>query len=376
MAHVPIQDGRGQKEGSRTVWKHRCCELYPKPGQILKAIDRSLIQSKIKSWKQGQARRLLNDLIDLAWERLLDMIGTPGPGHIKAITTTNIWHLRGQFADSVSAEHGKSAGNQALGVITKSLKCYAAKLHLNKGYSIVNPLRKPHKGYAATFDQVTTFEGRLREAAAWSNLLGEDRCNQPWLNGLPRLIFVSDMGDALSRVRDFDFLQRELEDTQTDAGRRHLWLWLTKRPELMAQFADRIGGLPDNFCAMTSVTCHETLDRVESLRNVAAPVRGLSLEPLWAGVADQLDLTGIDWAIVGGESGAKDSVTPFSIEWAAELHTLCKEQGTAFFLKQLGRRPHRKGVEFTLNNNHGGDWQAWDEPLRVREFPAYFHSYR
>ncbi|QDU96269.1 DUF5131 family protein [Lignipirellula cremea] len=352
------------------------CELYPKPAEILAAIDRRMIQEGVASWKLGRARSLFTELVEIAWKRLLDLIEKPGPGHINAVTTTNIYHLRKRFAARVTEQYGTTAGSSGLGVITNSLKCYAAKLHLNKSYSIENPTRNPNKGYASTFEQVKTFSGRLQAAAAWSDLLGTDRCNEPWLKDLPRLIFVSDMGDALSRVRDFDFLQREIEDTQAESGRRHLWLWLSKRPQLMKRFADKIGGMPNNFCAMTTVTSDETLHRVDSLREVDASVRGLSLEPLWTGVADQLDLTGIDWVICGGESGAKNAVTPFPIEWATDLRALCQEQGVAFFLKQLGRRPSQDGLELSLADSHGGDWNEWDAQLRTREFPTYFHNYR
>jgi hypothetical protein len=66
------------------------------------------------------------------------------------------------------------------------------------------------------------------------------------------MIFVSDMGDALSAKGDFPFLKSDLMPAiRSDAGKRHLWLWLTKRPGRMAEFAMAIGGFPENVCAMT-----------------------------------------------------------------------------------------------------------------------------
>ena len=70
-------------------------------------------------------------------------------------------------------------------------------------------------------------------------------------------------------------------------------------------------------------------------------VRGSSLEPLWGSLADEIDLTGIDWVIVGGESGAKANVELFPIEWAMELRDRCREEGVAFFLKQRRRRTYQ-----------------------------------
>jgi len=287
------------------------CELFPKPKVVLEAIDRLLIEEQVKGWSSGRARQLYKRLLEVAWQQLIDAIGEPGPGHKNTLTLTNIWHLRERFEQRVAAEHGTVAGELARRVVERRMKCYAAKLHLNKGYSIVNPTRTPNPGYAPTFEQITRFEGRTRKAAKLPDLFGKERPKEPWLNGLPRLIFLSDMGDALSRKGDFDFCRKELKEVRTEAGQRHLWLWLTKRPEHMQQLADSIGGMPANVCAMTTVTSHDTRDRVDQLRQVDAPVRALSLEPLWTDVSDALDLTGIHWVIVGGESGARNSVEPF-----------------------------------------------------------------
>ena len=353
------------------------CELFPKaPRPILAAIDRELIEQRVQGWKRGRARRLIKDLLAEAWKQLLEMIGEPGIGHINEVTTTNIYHLRKRFEERVSHIYGKSAGTLGRHVIERTISCYAAKLHLNKGYSVVNPLRKPNVGYAPTFEQVTKFAGRMGQAAAFPDMLGVDRVENPWLNGLARLIFISDMGDALTHIADEDFLKRELDETQTDAGQRHLWLWLTKRPERMKRFAASIGGLPTNLCAMTTITSTDTLHRVDYLRETDAHVRALSVEPLWTSIADDLDLTGIDWVIVGGESGAKKNAAPFCVEWGEELKVLCQEQGVAFFFKQLGRQPTRGGAEIILDDKHGGDWNEWDDSLRVRDLPAYFHAYR
>ena len=127
---------------------------------------------------------------------------------------------------------------------------------------------------------------------------------------------------------------------------------------------------------MTTVTSADTLYRVDALRSVDAHVRALSIEPLWTAIADSLDLNGIDWVIVGGESGTLDRVTPFHVEWAEGLRHVCSEAGVAFFVKQLGRNPTRNGCRIVLKDKHGGNWDEWDEPLRVREAPEYFHLYR
>ena len=147
----------------------------------------------------------------------------------------------------------------------------------------------------------------METAAGWSDLQGKKRPEEPWLDGLPRLIFVSDMGDSLAGRVDFQYLKTEVVDhALSEKGSRHIWLWLTKRPNRMASFSDWIqeSGLnwPDNLVAMTTVTSSLTINRVHQLQRVRCKYRGLSVEPLWEEV--ELPLEGIDWVIVGGESRA------------------------------------------------------------------------
>ena len=352
------------------------CELFPKPGAILKAIDKRVASKSKVRWSAGQTAALFNQLFEKTWAKLETKVDTQSSGHVRGLTTTNLYHLRREIASHIHKECGREAGDAAKAVIDAAVKCYAAQLHLNRATSIVSPNRKRNVGYAKTFEQVQKFEGRMEAAAQWPDLFRTARVGKPWLNGLPRLIFVSDMGDALSKNTDFPFLRREVEHTQTESGRQHLWLWLTKRPDNMARFADSIGGLPDNFCAMTTVTSDKTLSRVDALRNVDCRVRGLSIEPLWTPLAEKLDLSCIDWIITGGESGAIDAVEEYSVEWGEDIQHLCKANEVAYFNKQLGRKPTRNGQRIQLRHPHGGDWTEWEPSLRVRQLPSYFNSFR
>lgn len=245
-----------------------------------------------------------------------------------------------------------------------TFKCYAGQLVLNRGGSV--------KGYPDHFDHPTVFSGRVEKSTKWKDLKGQIRPEKPWLNGLPRMIFVSDMGDALSHSISFeDLLEEIVLPVETEAGSRHVWLWLSKRPNRMAEFARwleaRGGHWPANLVAMTSVTSSKTLGRVQQLRRVPALARGLSVEPLFEPV--QLPLEGIDWVIVGGESGTGASL--FDLEWARDIRRQCEEAGVAFFCKQLGANPVESGHP-RLKNRHGGDWDEWPLDLRVREVPDKF----
>lgn len=322
------------------------------------------------------SRAMLKDLIHEAYHN----IKAPVPGHRNAVTMTNLWHLRNHLCQAVSEKYGRKAGRAALAAIKKSMKCYAATLHLNRCANILRPDRAVKKGYAPTFEQITNFEGRMAKAASYKDLLGSTNPKTPWKDGLARTLFISDMGDALSSAsqRQFDYLEREvINSVISEKGRRHLWLWLTKRPLHMRNFAKQIGGFPANLCAMTTVTGPDTLHRVDELRQIKAPCRGLSVEPLWERIPPaDLDLRGIDWLILGGESGSLALAHPFHLEWAEELHDHCRQHGVAFFLKQLGRNPMAGGKLLRLRNSHGGDWGEWPSHLRVREFPEYFQRYR
>lgn len=249
--------------------------------------------------------------------------------------------------------------------VRSTFKCYAGQLSMNRGGIV--------KGYPRHFDRPEIFPGRVEKSSRSKDLRGLPRPEKPWLDGQPRMIFISDMGDALSRSISFeDLLEEIVLPVEAEAGRRHVWLWLSKRPNRMAEFAQWLqnfgGHWPTNLVAMTSVTSSKTVGRVQQLRKVSAMARGLSVEPLFEPV--QLPLEGIDWVIVGGESGAK--ATPFHLEWARDIQRQCSEARVAFFCKQLGAKPVEAGCPLRLKNGHGGDWSEWPVDLRVREVPEKF----
>jgi protein gp37 len=248
-------------------------------------------------------------------------------------------------------------------------RCYAGNLtgFFNAGGS--------HPGYPRVFEEPRKFPERMSKAAKLPALTGMNRADKPWLNGLPRLLFVSDMGDALSREIDFDFLKHEIIDVvQSPDGQKHIWIWLTKRPSRMAEFGrwlkEQSIDWPDNLVAATSVTDRATLKRLDHLRQVPARFRMVSIEPLVESI--EPDLTGIDWAIVGGESG--HHAQPFEITWLDALHAACVQHGTAFFVKQFGAEPLLNGEPYPLQDGHGGDWSEWPERYQIRNVPDAWHS--
>jgi protein gp37 len=245
--------------------------------------------------------------------------------------------------------------------------CYAGILHQRfKGKT---------KGYSPTFDEITLWPGRMANAvAAWSDLSGCQRLEKPWIpKSSPRLVFLSDMSDSFSREVTFEYLYKEIITPARSAeGRRHKYLWLTKRPGRMAEFSEfleRKGGWPENIWPGTSITSTSTTGRIASLLEVRAKNFFVSLEPQ-RGRINGLEhyLPKLDWLIQGGESGT--AAVPFDLAWARELVEICTgPKMPAYFLKQLGRCPIENGRILKLKDSHGGSWDEWPADIRVRQFP-------
>jgi protein gp37 len=154
--------------------------------------------------------------------------------------------------------------------------CYAGQLHETRLAKSLPTL------YAPKFQDVRLAPGRMKKAAGWSDLRGQERPDKPWLNGLPRLIFVGAMGDFASKSISFDYFKEEMiAAIDSKQGRRHMWLLLTKQPRRLAEWSADLGGLPDNCMAMTTVTTQATLwPRLSDLSLVKCKWRGVSAEPL------------------------------------------------------------------------------------------------
>jgi len=129
----------------------------------------------------------------------------------------------------------------------------------------------------------------------------------------------------------------------------------------------------------TSIEDQNHLDRIRDLRRVPAAMRFLSLEPL-LGAIPILPLDGIDWVIVGGESGP--GARPCHVEWIASIRDQCQAAGTPIFIKQMGSNSiwsevvSRGAYEHwherwrIFHDAKGGDPSEWPENLRVREYPV------
>jgi protein gp37 len=158
----------------------------------------------------------------------------------------------------------------------------------------------------------------------------EDRLDQPrrWRRG--RTIFVNSMSDLFHEDVPAEFIARVF-DVMRECP-QHTFQVLTKRAERLAELAPKLAW-PSNVWMGVSVEDDRVMGRIDLLRNVPAAVRFLSLEPL-IGPLRRLQLGGIDWVIVGGESGP--GARPMDPKWVEAILRQCRTAGVAFFFKQWG----------------------------------------
>lgn len=157
--------------------------------------------------------------------------------------------------------------------------------------------------------------------------------NKPLQRQKPTIYFVNSMSDLFHRGVDIAWLGRIWRVMAYT--RRHTYQILTKRagllPERVGAMVDTFGILPNVWIGV-SVESSDYLSRIEYLSNTPAAVRFLSLEPLLGPL--NLDLTGIGWVIVGGESGP--GARPMKAEWVRDIRDQCVTTGVPFFFKQWG----------------------------------------
>jgi protein gp37 len=196
---------------------------------------------------------------------------------------------------------------------------------------------------------VEKYQGLTRKSGGRSVWTGKIRLDEKSIDTpktwtKPRKVFVNSMSDLFHPAVPNSFILRVWRVMKETP--RHTYQILTKRPEHMADVLSdaRFEVLP-NVWLGTSVEDERVLKRLDALRTVPAAIRFVSFEPLIGSVAAG-DLTGIGWAIVGGESGPRSR--EMNPEWVDEIETLCSRSGTAFFFKQWGGK-NKKAAGRILN---------------------------
>jgi protein gp37 len=152
----------------------------------------------------------------------------------------------------------------------------------------------------------------------------------------PQTIFVNSMSDLFHQDVSVEFIQAVFKVMRE--AHWHKFQVLTKRAERLAELNSQIEWA-DNIWMGVSVENSDYVYRIDHLRKTSATTKFLSLEPL-LGPLPNLNLEGIDWAIVGGESGPKSR--PIKEEWVTEIRDQCVASGTPFFFKQWGGTQKKK----------------------------------
>ena len=163
----------------------------------------------------------------------------------------------------------------------------------------------------------------------------------------PHMIFVNSMGDLFHNEIPPSFIQQTFEVMKM--ADRHRFQILTKRAERLADLAPSLNWTENIWMGVT-VESAAYLYRLEYLRNVPAAVRFLSLEPLLGPIPD-MDLTKIDWVIVGGESGPGSR--PMNKSWVIDIQQQCHDAKVPFFFKQWGGVNKKKSGRLLDGTTYG-----------------------
>ncbi len=187
-----------------------------------------------------------------------------------------------------------------------------------------------------------------------------ERLNEPLARKKPTVYFVNSMSDLFHEKVPFAYIRRVF-DVMTEAD-HHTFQVLTKRPGRMAKFCKGLE-VPENVWLGTSIeNRRHGVPRISLLQEIDAPVRFLSIEPLLEDLGP-LDLSGIRWVIVGGESGP--GARPMQPGWVDPIKTQCDRAGVAFFFKQWGAWGPDGAKRSKKANGRTYQGQVWDA------MPAY-----
>ena len=218
--------------------------------------------------------------------------------------------------------------------------CYAARMAYRLAH-MPNGTGEKYRGTARRSRGGTpVFTGAIR--------LDYEALELPYRWRLPRIIFVNSMSDLFHEDVPVAFIRKAFAVMEDNP--QHTFQVLTKRPERALEAAPDLPW-PAHVWLGTSVENRSVLERVRILQRIPAARRFLSCEPL-LGPLPRIPLKGIDWVIVGGESGP--GARPMQREWVIQIREQCHRKNVAFFFKQWG------GVnKKTTGRKLGG--RTWDE---------------
>lgn len=175
----------------------------------------------------------------------------------------------------------------------------------------------------------------------------------------PSMIFVNSMSDLFHTEVPDEFIKKVFSVMRT--ATQHIFQVLTKREDRLAELATKLKW-SENIWAGVTIENADYAHRAERLQEVPSHVRFLSLEPLLSAIPN-VPLEGIDWVIVGGESGPGSR--PMEKDWVLEIQEQCNVKGVPFFFKQWGGTNKKKAGRLLDGRVYDGMPVAWYEHRQV-----------
>lgn len=202
--------------------------------------------------------------------------------------------------------------------------------------------------YAERMARRLKASGQKRYRNGFRVTLQKDIVELPLRWKKPREIFVGSMTDLFHKDIPFDYLQTIFKTMEK--AHWHIFQILTKRADRLAELYKRLPW-PDNVWMGVTVESSKEIGRIKQLQKIPAAVRFLSMEPL-LGSIPEFPYDGLDWVIVGGESGPK--ARPVENRWVVEIRNQCLKNNIPFFFKQWGGFNKKK-------NGRLLEGKYWDE---------------
>lgn len=204
----------------------------------------------------------------------------------------------------------------------------------NKSWNPVTGCSKVSEGcrhcYAEVMSRRLKAMGQTKYNKGFMVATHEECLFEPFKWAKPQMIFVCSMGDLFHADVPDSFIDKVMETINSTP--QHRYQLLTKRAERMAIYFS-CHPIPNNAWLGVTVECRSSISRIDKIRNLKANVKFLSCEPLVEDLG-QLNLKGIDWIIVGGESGMQ--ARPMKKEWALNIKKQAVALKIPFFFKQWG----------------------------------------
>jgi protein gp37 len=203
--------------------------------------------------------------------------------------------------------------------------------------------------YAELMSERLHAMGQKKYLKVFEPVFHKDTLEKPYRWAKPREVFVSSMSDLFHEDFSLDDVIKPVFEVMNDLP-RHRFQVLTKRAERLAALSNHLKWTP-NIWVGVSVESEKYVGRIDELRKVPATVRFLSLEPL-LGALSPLDLSGIHWVLVGGESGS--GARPMEKAWVRDIRDQCVREKVPFVF-------HQWGGDQRSSTGHLLDGRAWDE---------------